>query len=359
MDKSLHISDFIKIYQMLEDDESKDIYLKRLCYLISGDFRHIRELVGSHRPDLVPWNGKNTDHLFIDLPKNRNFVLYGAGRDARHILPYVENDRRFIGFCSRTKRKQEKGYLGYPVMRPEELLSRKDLSVVISTTKCRSDIMQILIDSGYPRDLIFDSPLYYADTLFDSEQYFSPGFMTFDHEEIFVDAGCYDLTTSLKLRNHCPQVKVYAFEPDPVCYKRCLEKKEAANFERATILPFGTWSKRETLHFSATSDSASHISETGKGDCDISVIPIDEAIAEGDKVTFIKMDVEGAELESLKGAEKTIRRDKPKLAICIYHKPEDMWTIPLYIKELVPEYKLYVRHHSSGVCETVLYAIMP
>ena len=88
-------------------------------------------------------------------------------------------------------------------------------------------------------------------------------------------------------------------------------------------------------------------------------MPIDEAIAEGDKVTFIKMDVEGAELESLKGAEKTIRRDKPKLAICIYHKPEDMWTIPLYIKELVPEYKLYIRHHSSGVCETVLYAVMP
>lgn len=88
-------------------------------------------------------------------------------------------------------------------------------------------------------------------------------------------------------------------------------------------------------------------------------MPIDEAIHPGDKVTFIKMDVEGSELESLKGAKNTILRDKPKLAICIYHKPEDMVTIPLYIKELVPEYKLYVRHHSNSWAETVLYAVLP
>ena len=69
------------------------------------------------------------------------------------------------------------------------------------------------------------------------------------------------------------------------------------------------------------------------------------------------MDVEGAELESLKGAQKVIQRDKPKLAICIYHKPEDMVEIPLYIKELIPEYKLYIRHHSNYIFETVLYAI--
>lgn len=70
------------------------------------------------------------------------------------------------------------------------------------------------------------------------------------------------------------------------------------------------------------------------------------------------MDVEGAELESLKGASGTIQRYKPKLAICIYHKPEDMTEIPLYIKSLVPEYKLYVRHHSNSIAETVLYAII-
>ena len=69
------------------------------------------------------------------------------------------------------------------------------------------------------------------------------------------------------------------------------------------------------------------------------------------------MDVEGAELESLKGAQKVIKRDKPKLAVCIYHKPEDILTLPLFIKKLVPEYKFYLRSYSNADNEMVLYAI--
>ena len=69
------------------------------------------------------------------------------------------------------------------------------------------------------------------------------------------------------------------------------------------------------------------------------------------------MDVEGAELEALKGARNLIERDKPKLAICLYHKDDDIWEIPYYIKKLVPEYKLYIRHYSNYQCETVLYAV--
>ncbi len=57
------------------------------------------------------------------------------------------------------------------------------------------------------------------------------------------------------------------------------------------------------------------------------------------------------------GAHDTILRDKPKLAVSIYHKYEDMVQIPLYIKSLVPDYKLYVRHYSNNACETVLYAV--
>jgi len=89
----------------------------------------------------------------------------------------------------------------------------------------------------------------------------------------------------------------------------------------------------------------------------IDTISID-ALELQEKVTLIKMDIEGAELSALHGAKKTILRDKPKLAICLYHSDEDMIRIAEYVHEIVPEYKLYVRHHWINGAETVLYGCM-
>jgi len=73
--------------------------------------------------------------------------------------------------------------------------------------------------------------------------------------------------------------------------------------------------------------------------------------------TFIKMDIEGAELNALKGAEDTIKNNAPKLAICIYHQLNDFWEIPMYLKRIMPEYSFYVRHHQFDIGGTVLYAV--
>lgn len=69
------------------------------------------------------------------------------------------------------------------------------------------------------------------------------------------------------------------------------------------------------------------------------------------------MDIEGSELKALKGAEKTIRENKPRLAICIYHKRMDLIEIAAYLLKLVPEYRFYIRHYWSNMWETVLYAL--
>ena len=77
-----------------------------------------------------------------------------------------------------------------------------------------------------------------------------------------------------------------------------------------------------------------------------------------ENVGYIKMDIEGAEMDALIGAEKLIKEQKPVLGICLYHKFSDLWTIPLYIKKIVPEYKIYIRHHTDIYLETVCYATL-
>lgn len=76
----------------------------------------------------------------------------------------------------------------------------------------------------------------------------------------------------------------------------------------------------------------------------------------GKEATYIKMDIEGAEMAALEGARKTIAKFRPKLAISIYHEDDDLWKIPFYIKKQYPWYRLFIRHYTSVTTETVLYA---
>lgn len=347
------------VYGMLEDQASRDIYLNRLNYLVSQDYRYIDNIVKRYLPQMQSWE-EAVRGWRKSMPEDRKIVLYGAGNTGEFVLPLFADDQRFAGFCSKTKAKQQHGYLGYPVISPEELLEKRDMSVVISAILSGEEIRQILEDAGYPSEQI-----YLMESCVDDGQYFSPDFLKYEEEEVFVDAGCYNLESSLAFRKYCGHVKkVYAFEPDPVNYMRCLTEKERHNFAEVELLPYGTWSKRDTLCFKASGTAGAKVDHSG--DNSIPVISIDEVVSSErgqmspkDRVTMVKMDVEGAELESLKGAEQTILRDKPKLAISIYHKPEDLVTIPLYIKTLVPDYKLYLRHHSNINSDTVLYAVLP
>ena len=100
----------------------------------------------------------------------------------------------------------------------------------------------------------------------------------------------------------------------------------------------------------------SMITETTTGTVTIETAAIDE-IVKDDKVTFLKLDVEGAEMKALQGAKNTILKNKPRLAVCIYHKPEDIIEIPAYLLSLNPDYHFYIRHYKLSYNETVLYAI--
>lgn len=112
------------------------------------------------------------------------------------------------------------------------------------------------------------------------------------------------------------------------------------------------FSKEIQLRFKNEGES-SHISENG--DSFMQCVALDNALPNF-RLTFISMDIEGAELEALKGAERSIRGNKPDLAISVYHLPNHIWEIPLYIEKLSLGYKFYLRNYSGKPIETVLYA---
>lgn len=184
-------------------------------------------------------------------------------------------------------------------------------------------------------------------------QYFDLPQLPHVEDEVFVDAGCFDgesVKNFVKWSNG-QYKEIYSFEPDGGCYQKC--KEILADVSNCYLINKGLWNTDTVLSFKATGLSDSTICEDGE--TRIHTCRMDEEL-KGKRVTFIKMDIEGAEREALIGAENIIKEQKPKLAISIYHKKEDIWEIPNLILEINPNYKFYIRQYSLRDAETVLYA---
>lgn len=153
--------------------------------------------------------------------------------------------------------------------------------------------------------------------------------------------------------------KLYCFEPSQDAYE-ILQKKAEKYGDRIVLVNKGAWDKKEVLRFhqDAEHGASKIVSDKQEKTIQISADKLDAMVDSKDKVVHIKMDIEGAEERALKGASEIIKRDKPMLAICVYHKNDDLIRIPQIIKGLVPEYKFYLRHHNVAGTETVLYAVV-
>jgi FkbM family methyltransferase len=199
------------------------------------------------------------------------------------------------------------------------------------------------------------------------EEHYFPDFLRLDENETFVDCGAFDGDTALRFIKHAKENfnRIYAFEPNEKYAQKFLDNtgkyKDKIDFHKK-----GTWSKAGELYFVNEEGGGSHI-ENQRGrelfplaQRSTTLIALDSVdnVVKNEPVSFIKMDIEGAELEALRGAENTIRRYKPKLAICVYHKQEDLVTIPQYILSIHNDYKLYLRHYGTKATEEfVLYAV--
>ncbi|MDE7311318.1 MAG: FkbM family methyltransferase [Eubacterium sp.] len=167
--------------------------------------------------------------------------------------------------------------------------------------------------------------------------------------DVFVDAGAFHGdTVQLFCKKSGEGYKhIYAFEVDRKNIDRLKSTIQRNKISRITVEPYVTGS----------GGMVASVVQDGSGPSfPIHAVAMDDVL-KGRKVSFIKMDIEGAEQKALEGAKHIIRTYKPKLAVSIYHKADDFYKIPLFLHELVPEYQFYVRHYTCFYADTVLYAI--
>ncbi len=189
------------------------------------------------------------------------------------------------------------------------------------------------------------------------DQYFPRDIISLGQDEVIVEAGSNDGKTLEEMLNITKGKfkRIYCIEPDEECgemLKKIISKSE----KPITLIQKGVGESLGSVKFKTDSEmGASKVVKEGEWDYKIDITTIDHEITE--KITMIKMDIEGLEYAALKGAERVIKKDMPKLAICVYHEKEDILRIWQYLKEMQPRYRFFLRHHNWGAAETVLYAV--
>lgn len=171
------------------------------------------------------------------------------------------------------------------------------------------------------------------------------------NDAVFLDVGCFDGDTTLEFIRRYPSYRsVHLFEPEPT--QMDIIRTKLNGVRDIHYHQCGASNKKDSLRFTS-SGLWSHLDD--KGEIVVNVDTVDAVVRE--KTSFIKMDVEGHEYAALEGSRLHIINDHPVLAICAYHLVDDFWKLPELVFSIRSDYKLYMRHYTEGVLETVFYFI--
>lgn len=361
------------------------------------------------------------NHLIELLAKRRNYqqeikdivkqyehvVFYGCGAILNSI---VDTWNVFIGrkidyCCDSDSAKWGKYFCGAKCLSPQELLAIKDKCAVFVTIGDFEPVFKFLTESGFPSvNQIYKYDLVASDFLanhdhreivdklcqtyeilsdeqskkvFDAivdrvlgsgedtnimvkvcekDQYFPADIVNLSEHESFVDIGAFngDTVKDFIERTQGKFDNIFSFEVAAINFNLLKDNVgHMPNHDKIKIFNIGIWDSECDITYSIGNSQSTIGTGEGKGH----VVPLDYVLQK-EKVTYIKMDIEGAEPHALRGARNLIQTQKPRLAICIYHDFKHLWEIPLYLKELAPEYKIYLRHHTNLEYETVCYAVV-
>lgn len=208
----------------------------------------------------------------------------------------------------------------------------------------------------------------YALEMRGEHQYFE-NFIDYKKLDLFVDVGSYIGDTVLELENYCDpaRCKVIAFEMDDQLYdtaqynlkhwKNNIEiiKKAVSNIDGISNVS-GAMGVMQSIQDDTFIETQEENDIVTFPTCKLDTVLSEKYILDK-KGIMIKMDIEGAEMSALQGAKGIIQKFHPILAICIYHREDDIIRIPEYLHSLYSGYKFYLRHYSDNQTETVLYAV--
>lgn len=189
------------------------------------------------------------------------------------------------------------------------------------------------------------------------EMYFQTDFFSFLPGDILVDCGAFDGDTLRELeRQKINYRRMIAIEPDPINYHK-LEEYVATLPEgvrnKIVLYEKAVGAAREHVSFEATGTASTTLVS---GTDHVESVPLDQLLAD-EQPTYIKMDIEGAEYQALCGCQQLITKHLPILAICLYHRQEDLWRIPLLIRSMSDRYSLFLRRYSDECWEQICYAV--
>lgn len=161
-------------------------------------------------------------------------------------------------------------------------------------------------------------------------------------DESYLDLGAYrgDTIQEFLDKTNGKYSSIIALEPDKKTFHKL--KQYAGNMPNTRLFNMGIWSEDTDLLFNSSLGRGSSIKSEGTQKLAVTKV---DTLYYAQKLTYLKMDVEGSEYEAITGAEKALKRDKPKLNIAAYHRSEDIFKLPVFIHSINPEYKIYLRQH--------------
>jgi len=347
MDTNNLIKEINEVYKFFEDELSQKIFCNRLLYSLTGDVKNIYRII-KDIPQIKSVIEK-LDKINSESPK----YIYGAGirgQALKKIWSY-----NWESFIDKNENLAGKEIDGISVISCKDIKNREEAVVVVPNRFFANEIVENLISIGIKKEHIFNISDVWNELI--QKQYFDLPELVHSNDEVFVDDGGFDGTSTIQfLRWSGDNFKrVYIWEPDQENMKKCMTNMETViTKEKCIFVNKASWNAKGTISLiengvlSCADKNGTKVIESST---------IEHELQNSDIPTFIKMDIEGAESKTLYGCRELIKNYCPKLAVSVYHRPEDILNLPKLILTFNSNYKLYLRHYSCADWDTVLYAL--